>query len=238
MERDPWATITALADYGYKYIETFEGSKGMFWGKSPQDFAKFIADQGMKAIAGHCDVFTDTVLKASQAAEAGLLYMVCPWLGAQPTIAEYEKAAERFNQIGELCRRSGVQFAYHNHDYTFQQMEDIVPQEVLMSATDPSLVVFEMDMYWVEIAGNDPLVWLTQHKGRWPLVHIKDKMDKNPADDKFISTVLGRGTIDYHYIVPQLAELGVEFVLVEQERFDGVGTLEACKLNAEYMRTI
>ncbi len=207
---------------------------------SPKAFRQAINDLGMELVAGHCDVFNDFARKVAEGAEAGLESLVCPWFGPQETMEGYQKAAATFNQCGALCAQQGLGFAYHHHDYSLRPLPGHarLPQKVMMEDTNPAWVSFEMDVYWVVVAGHDPVAWLTRYPDRWRMAHLKDKLPtENPADT-FISTQLGEGTIDFQALLEPLQTAGVVHVLVEQERFDGISPLEACKKNAAYMRAL
>ncbi|MFA0964094.1 sugar phosphate isomerase/epimerase family protein [Roseivirga sp. BDSF3-8] len=235
MAEDPKGTLEKLASYGYKQIESFDGEQGMWWGMSHTDFAAYIQDLGMKVVASHCNFKENAEQKAAQAAEIGLAYLVDPWEGPQEDLAAYRKLAEDFNRYGKICQDAGLGFAYHNHDYSFKEIEGEVPHKLFMEETDPELVDFEMDIYWVVTAGEDPVKWLRDYPGRWKLCHIKDRMKSAPESEAQASTQLGTGMIDYGNILKAAQDNGMEYYIVEQERFDGSSPLESSKENAEFM---
>ncbi len=82
---------------------------------------------------------------------------------------------KKFNACGDICKKNGLKFAYHNHGYSFEQMEGQLPQDILMQGTNKDTVDFEMDIYWVVTAGADPIAWLDKYPGRWKLCHVKDR---------------------------------------------------------------
>ena len=163
-------------------------------------------------------------------------YLLSPWIGPQKTLDDYKKYADTFNKRGEVCKKNGIRFGYHNHDYTFKQLEGQFPQDVLMNNTDPALVDFEMDIYWVETAKQDAEAWLKKHKNRFRLCHIKDRM--KGTDESGASCVLGQGTIDFASVLKRAMENGMEYYIVEQERYDGTTPLKAVEANAEYMKNL
>jgi len=234
MTKDPKGTIEKLASFGYTQIETFEGEMGMCWGMKPQEFKSFLNDLGLDLIAGHCNIVEDFERKLDEAHQSGMKYVVCPWLGPQESPDKYKAAVDLFNTCGEKAHHAGLGFAYHNHDYSFKSIDGIVPQQMFMESTNPAWVSFEMDIYWVVMAGEDPKSWLTKYTGRWPSVHVKDKANLI-TDDKFISIELGKGTINYPSILDTCLKHNVDFFMVEQERFDTLSPLQAAKSNASFM---
>ena len=229
LPKDPQDVLKQVASFGYKQLEGYEGPKGIYWGMKNTEFKKFIGDLGMTMVSSHCRWDDNLEQKAAEAAEIGLKWLMCPYLGAQKELDFYKKAAEKFNKAGEICKKAGIRFAYHNHDYSFKQVEGQLPQEVMMQNTDPSLVDFEMDIYWVVTAGADPIAWFNKYPNRFRLVHVKDRKNNE-------SVVLGTGTIDFPKILKEGHKKGVEHFIVEQEAYTGTTPIAAVQADAEYMK--
>jgi sugar phosphate isomerase/epimerase len=238
MAKDPRETLRQLAAYGYTQIESFEGPQGFFWGMSNTEFKAYMDELGLQLVSTHCNVKQDLETKAAQAAEIGMKYLISPYEGAQKSMDDYRRMAERFNQHGEVCRKHGIRFAYHNHEYTFLPIDGQLPQEVLLAETDPNLVDFELDMYWIVAAGVDPAQHLRAHTGRYRLGHVKDRMKGVGADEKDASVQLGTGAIDYGSLLSVARESGMQYFFAEQERFDNTTPLESSQQNAEFLKNL
>ena len=238
MGKDAKGTLKALASYGYKQIEGFEGGKGMFWGMTVEDMKKYLDDLGVKMISSHCNINNKFEEKAGDAAKMGMKYLICPYLGPQKTIDDFKKAAENFNAKGEICKKNGLRFAYHNHGYSFQALEGQMPQDVMMQNTDPALVDFEMDMYWVVTGGANIDDYLNKYKGRFKLCHVKDRQKGVDAKVQDASVIIGTGSIDYPTILPKAKKAGVEYFIVEQEKFEGTTPMASAEADAKYMATL
>lgn len=236
MADDPKGTLEKLSSYGYKHIESFEGASGMFWGMSNTEFKAFVEDLGMKIVSSHCSTNENFESKAEKAAEIGMEYLISPWIGPQKTIAAYKQFADKFNQWGEICKQNGLKFAYHNHAYTFEETEGQIPQKVLMDSTDPDLVDFELDIYWVVAGGADPEEYLKKYKNRFTLCHVKDYKKKSDGDGH--STILGTGTIDWKEVLQTAQENGMKYFIVEQEEYRNTTPLEAINENAQFLKTL
>ncbi|MFM7672803.1 MAG: sugar phosphate isomerase/epimerase family protein [Bacteroidota bacterium] len=234
--KDTWGILSKLGEAGYGFIESFEGPKGVYWGKSPKEFASFLRDKGLAMPSIHCNVFENFDKKVADAAEAGVRHVLCPWLGPQKTIDDFKKAADRFNEMGRICKKNGVRFGYHNHDYSFKTLDGEIPQQVMMDRTDADLVDFEMDIYWVVTAGSDPIDWFNLYPNRFRLAHVKDRSKTPVADNGQNSVVLGTGTIDYATILKAGREKGVKKWIVEQEANYGAGPLESCVASINYLK--
>jgi sugar phosphate isomerase/epimerase len=237
MPNDPKGTLKQVASFGYKQIEGYEhNGMSMFWGMKNTEFKKLMDDLGMKMISSHCNINQDFERKAAEAAEIGMQYLLCAYLGPQKTIDDFKKFAETFNQRGEVCRKNGIKFGYHNHDYGFVQLEGQYPQDVLMQNTDKNLVDFEMDIYWVVTAGQDPIAWMDKYPGRFKLCHVKDRKKGAPLSDRDASVILGTGSIDFQKILKEADAKGMEYYIVEQEAYENTTPLDAAKADAEYLK--
>jgi sugar phosphate isomerase/epimerase len=128
------------------------------------------ADLGMSIISTHSGISEENASAyATQAAEAGLKHIVLPSFNGRPeaSIDDFKIAAAEMNQIGEITRKSGITFGYHNHDFEFREKEGKLPYDILLSETDPELVSFQMDIFWVKKGGQDPLAYFKKHPGRF-----------------------------------------------------------------------
>ncbi|HEX3165653.1 MAG TPA: sugar phosphate isomerase/epimerase [Chitinophagaceae bacterium] len=238
LAKDPKGVLKQLASYGYKQIESFEGGKGIFWGMSNTEFKAEMDKLGMKIISSHCDINKDFEKKAAEAAAIGMKYLICPYKGPQKDLDAFKKFADEFNQKGEICKKNGIRFAYHNHDYSFATMNGEMGQDVMMKNTDASLVDFELDMYWVVAAGQDIETWLKKYPKRFRLCHVKDRKKGAPLTDKDESVVVGTGSINYPKILKTAKKYGMEYYIVEQEKWEGTTPMQAAQADAVYMKTL
>lgn len=221
---------------GYTQIESYEGDKGIFWGMTNLEFKKLMDDLGMKIVSSHTDINKDFERKAAEASAIGMKYLIDPWEGPQKNIDDFKKIADKFNLCGEICRKNGIRFAYHNHAYSFIPVDGQLPQDVMIQNTNPDLVDFEMDIYWVVTGGQNPIEWFNKYPGRFRLSHIKDRKKNKPLSDTEETCILGTGEIDFRKILNVARKNGMEYYLVEQEQYDEKGSLNAAKLDAEYLK--
>ena len=236
--KDPKGVLAEVAGYGFKQIEGFETDQGLWWGMTPRDYQSYLGDLGMKMIASHCRINENFEMKAAQAAAVGLDYLVCPWIGPQKSMDDWKKVTDQFNECGEICRKAGIKFAYHNHAYSFKAFTGMIPHDFIMDNTDPALVYHEMDIYWVVTGGADPIEYLKKYSGRFRLCHVKDRL-KDVADDvREASCDLGTGKIDFPKILKVAKEHGMEFFIMEQERYDIGSPMESAKVGAEYLKNL
>jgi sugar phosphate isomerase/epimerase len=236
IENDPKLILKQVASFGYKQIESYEKNGTIFWGMSNTEFKKYMDDLGMVIISSHCDTKKDFESKVNAATAIGMKYLICPSIDAQKTVDDYKRAADHFNQCGTLCKKAGIRFAYHNHDHDFKLVEGQVAQDIYMLNTDPSLVDFEMDIYWVVTAGHDPEAWLKKYPGRFRLCHIKDRVKYDPKREDTCD--LGTGSINFPKILRTAKKYGMQYYIVEQEHYPGSTPVKCIEADAAYMKKL
>ena len=236
LPKDPKGVLRKVSAFGYKQIESYEGKQGMFWGMTAQEFKKYMKELDMTIISSHCNINADFEKKVVDAASIGMKYLICPWIGPQKTLDDYKNFADQFNKCGSICKKNGIRFAYHNHDYTFKDQDGQFPQDILMKETDPALVDYEMDIFWVVVAGEDPISWFKKYPGRFKLSHIKDRHIAGNGKDE--SCILGEGDIDYMSIAKIGEDNGIDYHVVEQEEYEGTTPLISAEKNAMYMKRL
>jgi sugar phosphate isomerase/epimerase len=232
MSKDPIATMRALAEMGYTQFESY--SKDPYWGMNPTEAKAFFKEIGVNLVSSHMgvpDISDESVAKAK---EVGVKYLLSPYIGAQKSAEEWSKRAEEFNKAGELCNKYGIKFGYHNHGYSFETKDGVKGQDILLKETDPKLVVFELDIYWAEVAGENAIKHFEKYKGRYELCHVKQLISRDP---KPAQGVLKGGLLDFQKILVAAKKNGVKYFMVEQEQYAG-DSLDAMKENAAYMKTL
>jgi sugar phosphate isomerase/epimerase len=230
--KDPEGTLKKVAEIGYKEVETFGYANGKFLGKTPGEFKSFLSGLGLSTPSGHYmpgNLRKDWSMVVDHAAEAGQKYMMCAFLFPQDrkTADDYKKLGQLFNESGEVCKKAGIQFGYHNHDFEFQPLDGQLPYDLLLKETDPKLVKMELDLYWATHAGIDPLELFRKNPGRFPLVHLKDmaKTEKREFAE------VGTGSIDFQRILDARKLAGIEHYFVEQDAVTTGTPLEAIAIS-------
>jgi sugar phosphate isomerase/epimerase len=233
MKNDLEGTIASIAALGYKEVE-FAG----YYNRTPQQIGEILKKNGLTAPSTHMPInaLRDDLNKTVETAAAvGHKFLICPYLmePERKTMDQYKQHAALFNKAGEACKKAGIQFGYHNHDFEFLKFDGQIPMDVLLAETDPKLVQIELDLYWITKAGHDPLAYFARHPGRFPLVHVKD-MDKTP---KQFFTEVGRGSIDFKKIFAQSKKAGIKHYFVEQDMCPG-NPLDSLKISVDYLRKL
>ncbi len=233
LKEDFEGTLAAVAEIGYREVE-FAG----WFGREPREIRALLDRLHLDAPASHINtefLQSDWMQTIEQAKELGNRYLIWAYLSPDQrrSLDDYKKFAELFNRVGEACRKAGIQFGYHNHDFEFQPMSGKIPYHLLLEETDPDLVKMEMDLYWITKANRDPLEYFENYPGRFPLLHVKD-MDDTP---KRFFTEVGRGIIDFKNIFAHAAQAGAKHFFVEQDRTPGPA-LKSARISFDYLRQL
>ena len=213
---DLYGTLKKVAQIGYNSVEAAGYSNGTFYGLKPIEFKRMVNDLGMILPSSHAGFEFDNAQKViDDTCKAEINYLVLPWLPVEKrkNINSYKKLAEDFNKIGELCQKSGIQFAYHNHDFEFINTEGEIPYDVLLKETDKELLKMQLDLYWIIKAGYDPITYFKKYPGRFELWHVKDMDD---TKERFFTEV-GNGIIDFENIFKYKELSGMKYFFVEQD---------------------
>jgi len=191
MAQDVAATLKHVSAIGYAELE-FAG----YFGKRPSEICRMVADLGMTAPSSHIDALAarDAPLPLIDGAlEAGHKFLVIAWTPPETrkTLDNWKAWADVCNRFAAECHKAGLRFCYHNHNFEFQPIGGQLPYDILLSRTDPALVQFELDLYWAKLGGADLGTLLSQHRGRFPMCHVKDMTASGAMAD------VGQGTIDF-----------------------------------------
>ena len=250
MKADPAGTLKAIADLGYRYVES---------GLRPSLDAA-VKTAGLKQASAYAPTYLvtgnreawarggDPLLpedydwsKAVDEAKArGLEYLVIVYLheGERGGIDVYRDLAAKLAKAGETCRKAGLGLAYHPHAFEYEPIGGVRPIDVLLKETPKDLLGLELDTFWASIAGVDPVKLVEIHAGRVPLVHLKDKAQGTPVQydeakvPKEAFKEVGRGEVDYARFLPAAARAGVKYYYVEQDHCAG-SPLESLRVSRQ-----
>jgi sugar phosphate isomerase/epimerase len=230
MEKDFEGSLAKVAQIGYKEVE-FAG----YFGRTPQQVKDILKKNGLKTPSSHIalNLFEQELPNTLETGKIlGQEYLVCPSVpeANRKSVDDLKKLAELFNRLGTECKKAGMGFAYHNHNFEFQPLDGQMPYDLFLQNTDPNLVKMEMDLYWVVKANQDPVHYFDKYPGRFPLVHVKD-MDKTP--ERGFAEV-GRGSMDFKRIFRASEEAGIKHYIVEQDRTPG-NPFDSIKISWDYL---
>lgn len=251
MTADPLGSLTKLAKMGYTHVEHANYVDHKFYGWTATEFKKVLADLGLKMPSGHTVLgkdhwdatagdFTDAWKKTVE--DAALLeqkFVVSPWLdeSLRQTYDDFLRFMEVFNKCGELCKKSGMQFGYHNHDFEFSAtLNGEKVFDLIMKNTDADKVVMQLDMGNMYIAGALAKDVIGQYPGRYGTIHVKD-MIKTEGGEGFESTILGAGLVGSKEVTDLAKASGTTLFVIEQESYQGKTPMECMEEDLKVMKS-
>ncbi|MFC5649619.1 sugar phosphate isomerase/epimerase family protein [Paenibacillus solisilvae] len=149
----------------------------------------------------------------------------CRYVGLGALPSEYRGGREGYTAMGRLMTEigrkltaAGLQLIYHNHKFEFEKFEGKTGMDWLLESSDPEHVGFELDTYWVQAGGADPVEWIRKVEGRMKVIHLKDMAI---VGDKQVFAEIGQGNLNFPAILQACRETGVEWYVVEQDDCPG-----------------
>ena len=251
LTKDVPAGMKKIKEIGYSTLELAGYNDGKISGMDMMEFKKIAEDNGLKITSSHVNPPTGTYTPenrqsimefwkktADDHAKLGVKYLVQPGQPSTRSVEEVGYVCDIFNEAGKVIKAAGIPFGYHNHDFEFAKVVpggkeavfgrhnkgDII-YDLFLKGTDPSLVFFEMDVYWTVIGQNDPVEYMKKYADRIKLLHIKDR------------AILGQsGFMNFEMIFKQANENKIKEFYVELEGMpDGRSQFDGVKGCADYL---
>jgi sugar phosphate isomerase/epimerase len=215
MRRDPERTLAAVRAIGYTDVELL-WSFGNF-GRTPQQVRASLDHEGLRAPSAHVSpavILVGWERSLDIAKTLGHEYLIVPSFTAdtQRSLDDWRDWADRFNAAGAVARRAGIWLAFHNEPDHTKPLDGVVPYDVFVERTDPSVVRLQLDVGNMAMGGGDPFAYLQRHRDRYWSFHIKDVVGDRTRDIE-----LGKGVIDLKRFLAAIPEIKRKPIYVEQE---------------------
>lgn len=240
LDKDVPGTLKYIREVGYTDVET-----AGFYRLSAADFKKELDNAGLKATGMHAGddnrfrTRLDEIIAEAKVFKAD--YVTSPWVQEEhrKDADGCKRVAAEFNEWGKKLQAAGFRFAFHNHDMEFKPLGNTTPMDILIQETDPKLVDFELDLFFVKKVGLTPADYLKKYPGRFKLVHLKDISKSTPTgfaeapDDACVP--IGDGQIDWPKTLGAAADIGVKYYYVEDE---SPTSQENIRKTIQYLKTV
>ena len=204
---DPVGTLERIRQVGFEAVE-FAASLDL-------DFAPLagrMRDIGLDCPsmhAGLADLTGRPERVIAVAGELGCRFIVLPFV--EPGDADWPGVAVSLGDFARRAREAGFRTAYHHHHFEFEGTVGSRPFDILLAETDPALIFFELDVYWLKVAGEDPQAMIERLAGRVKLLHLKDMAPDGKMAD------VGSGILDFPALIAAGRAAGVEHHVVEHD---------------------
>lgn len=254
MKKDPLGTLKELAKFGYRNVEHADYVDRKFYGWTPQEFKKILKDLDMTMPSGHTVLnmtrhwdatkkdFTDAwKYTVEDAAYMDQQFVISPSMDSKVRQSKdaLMQILEVFNKSGELCKKSGMKFGYHNHDFEFSEKHgDETLYDIILNNTDPKLVVQQLDTGNLYNGGAKAIDIVKKFPGRFESLHVKDEiLSPEGSKEKYESTILGAGIVGVKEVIDICRDSGgtIHFI-IEQESYQGKTPLQCMKEDYDIMK--
>ena len=243
LQQDAAGTIEKIAEIGYRQLQpAIHGTdlEHVAGSLTVSELKKLVDRLGVsiQSIHARIDDQTDWDRMIALNHELGSSAIAVPiaWFTDRESTVDY---AHALNRYGEVCRKNGLRFYYHNHFQEFQVYDGQTVMDLLLDNTDKDLVSIEFDTYWAARGGVDPIEWLLKLGDRCDLTHQKDLpataqplnyFDRFGKDaritlEQLLQTQepeqfaeIGEGTMNLKQLVATMRQIGVQYVFVEQDQ--------------------
>lgn len=228
--------LKAVAKMGYKRLETANYDNGLFYSMKPSEFKKVVDDLGMSVTSSHLSKAYDPEKKNEimawwdQATEAhsqlGVKYMIQPWMpvNADTTLDYIKMYCDYFSSVGMLTARSSIAFGYHNHDFEFKKIDDTIIYDFMLENVSKNHVLFELDVYWIQKGGYNPVDYMKKYASQIKVLHIKDDKELGAS-----------GTMDFEAIFNQAYANNIKDWYVEVEQYTNNNPEESVKQSFDFL---
>jgi sugar phosphate isomerase/epimerase len=201
-----------------------------------EDLLRILQAEGLVCCATHeGNILSEPERVVERLRKLECRYTAYPYPGGVKleTMEDVKAFAQRLNKAGEIIREGGAILSYHNHSIEFRRIEGRLMIEILYEETDPRYLQAELDTYWVQYGGGDPVDWCQRMKKRLPLIHLKDYA--TDAGSKPVFAEVGQGNLDWRRIIPEAASSGCEWFIVEQDVCPG-DPFDSLRISLEYLK--
>lgn len=216
-------TLAKISAIGYPAVQF--SAVGAMGGEFPEVSAgearKMLDDNGLQCVATHrgwADLMNNTVEEIEFHKTLG-----CDFAAIGGIPGDYGHTAEGYRRfladarpvIAQL-KEAGIKFGHHNHSHEFARVKrhGMTLEDILIDEGAPDLMM-ELDLYWVQHAGVNPVRIVERCHGRVPFIHLKDK--EVDAEAGPVMAPIGEGNLDWEHIIPACENAGVQWYGIEQD---------------------
>jgi sugar phosphate isomerase/epimerase len=252
MKSDPLGSLEKVAGMGYKNVEHANYVDHKFYGFPAAEFKKVLDGLGLKMPSGHTvlevkhwdsaknDVTESGEKTVEDAAVVGQSDVISPWMDEsfRKSYDDLNNCLDMFNRSGELCKKSGMKFGYHNHDFEFiQVLNNEKVFDIIMRTIDPDLVALQLDIGNLYNGGAIAADVMKKYPNRFETIHVKDEIPATEGNEKYESCILGKGIVNAKEVIDMATKSGsVRSYIVEQESYQGMSPMDSIKEDLAVMR--
>jgi sugar phosphate isomerase/epimerase len=227
-----------VAAAGFPAIE----AGNLFTSHGEENVRHLLDQHGLRVSGAHFGYgdYADTERLKTHIAYAksiGIQNLMCSGVSDGKTIEGYKQSARVFNEVGKQLAEEGLTFNYHNHAWEFDDLGGTNGMEILDTETDPKLVKYNLDVFWIYYGGQDPVAFIQSHSDRTGYFHFKDGRKVTGENGKpqpdFLE--LGRGAVDLKAAMQAALQAGAQWIVAEQDS-TLLSPAESVAISRKYLR--
>jgi sugar phosphate isomerase/epimerase len=230
-------TCEKVASIGYRAVQISAVDRSII---PEPDIAAICADHGLTICATHeggADILEKTTevvkrLKALNCTITAYPYPAGIDFGDEASVSALIK---KLDNAGRILAEAGQVLAYHNHHHEFRRLDGRLVLERIYEETEMHHLQGEIDTYWVQYGGGDPIDWCRRLRGRLPIIHLKDY--RINAEAKIEYAEVGSGNLNISAIIDAAEASGCEWFVVEQDTCAG-DPFESIAQSFAYLKTL
>ena len=212
LQTDPLGTLEKIAALGYEGIEIGLDNTDEFVAKARQlNLAITGVHVGIDALKNNLE----GVINGCQKLETSFVILSYVDESYRGSVENWQNLARILEDVGQKLHEAGITLCYHNHDFEFEQIDGKYGLDILFEAANPQYLQAELDTYWVQKGGANPVEYIRKYAGRVPVLHIKDMTPGGNFAE------IGEGTLDWPAIFAAAEAQGVTTYIVEQDTCPG-----------------
>ena len=226
--------LKTLRDMGYGVCQLAGHGASI----TPEDIRAMLDETGMQCPSIHTSyarMRDDFDALTAEMKTLGVTYLGCGMPAEYRTPEGVVAFAKEASVIGAKLEDKGLRIMYHNHAHEFERLEQTGKNilEMLAENSDDHLL-FELDLFWVQMGGGNPVDWLRKMKGRMVTAHIKDM--NGTLQSRNIIAPIGKGNLNFASIIPACDECDVKYVFIEQDNAPESDSLACVKYSMDTLK--
>ena len=222
LAKDFEGTLRKVAALGYQTVEMCSPPDYVSSGFGPlaslkaPEMRRIIQSAGLRCESCHYPfqgLKNNLDERIAFAKELGLTQMVISTFGLKETatLADWRRACDEANKVGEKVQQAGLQLGFHNHHNEVKQLEGVLIYDAMMGQLDPKLVKMQFQVAVIS-AGFEAATFFNKYPGRFISMHLADWS----ASEKK-SVPIGQGIVDWKKLFAAAKTGGVKNYFVEMD---------------------
>ncbi len=155
-------------------------------------------------------------------------------------LTHYQDFILSCHRSARLLSEQGITLTYHHHAFEFSKIQGLYPMDIILQTMHQSPLMLEVDVYWLQYAGINPLTFIQKHHQYIAMLHIKDMKIAITGHWGTMQQFcpIGEGNIQYRQLISQLRTLDIPWIIIGQDEFYGADPYEELRKSLSFVKAI